>query len=361
MTKCMILALYLPQFHQIPENDEWWGEGFTEWTAVKRAERLSKYSNQPRIPLEGYYDLSNASSIRYQSQIAKKYCIDGFIIYHYYSNGKMLLSKPAELLKENREIDIKYCFSWANHDWRRTWYGYNKEILMKQEYGNLQQIHDHFNYLLSFFLDERYIKIDNKPVISIYRHEYIDNFELYYKTWNELAIKHGFAGVYFIQTMNSESNEFKEEYFSASFCFEPGYTIRSKMMRIDNNRVAIKKKLYSIFNINKVADVRDYRKVSKIIENRQIKSGQNFLGVFTDWDNTPRYNINGTVYKNADVESFKRMFSSQYMKSIKNKHKMLVINSWNEWSEGAYLEADTTSKFSRLDVIREVVRGDADE
>ena len=162
-----ILALYLPQFHQIPENDEWWEEGFTEWNVVKRAKKLSKYSIQPRIPLEmNYYDLSKVESIRKQAVLAKEYNVDGFVIYSYYSNGKMLLEKPAKIILDHPDIDVKYCFSWANHDWRRNWFQYNKELLRAQEYAATdEQILEHFYYMLDFFKDTRYIKIDNKPVL----------------------------------------------------------------------------------------------------------------------------------------------------------------------------------------------------
>ena len=131
MTK--ILALYLPQFHQTKENEQWWGKGFTEWNVVKSAKKLSKHSIQPNIPLGGYYDLSKVDAIKNQTEIAKNNGVDGFVIYSYYSNGELLLDKPMNLIYDNKDINIEYCFSWANHDWMRTWFSYDKEMLRKQE------------------------------------------------------------------------------------------------------------------------------------------------------------------------------------------------------------------------------------
>lgn len=200
MTK--ILALYLPQYHATKENDEWWGEGFTEWNIVKVAKAINKHTKQPRIPVNGYYDLSQKDSIVKQVELANLYGVDGFVLYNYYSNGEKLLDTPSELIFMNKDIDIEYCFSWANHDWMRTWFSYDKEMLRKQNYAsNDDEIIEHYNYLKKFFNDERYIKIENKPIFIIYNYYDIPNFDKYIEIWNNLAIEDGFLGIYFIQTL----------------------------------------------------------------------------------------------------------------------------------------------------------------
>ena len=165
MAKPHIIAFYLPQFHTIPENDEWWGKDFTEWTNVKKTKPLFLSHNQPRVPLDkNYYDLMNPATFLWQTELAKKYNVDGFCFYHYWFDGKLLLEKPLEMWLKHPEFDRAFCFSWANEPWTRSWDGLNKNILMPQNYNGEKDIIAHFNYMLPFFNDSRYIKIDNKPV-----------------------------------------------------------------------------------------------------------------------------------------------------------------------------------------------------
>ena len=153
-----IFAFYLPQYHTIPENNTWWGEGFTEWTNVKKAKPLYYQHNQPRIPLNNnYYDLSNDNTLIWQSKLLKEYKIDGLCFYHYWFKNKKLLEKPAEKLLHNKKIDIPFFFSWANEPWTRSWDGLNKNILIDQDYGDRQDWINHFNYLKPFFKDLMWI------------------------------------------------------------------------------------------------------------------------------------------------------------------------------------------------------------
>jgi lipopolysaccharide biosynthesis protein len=169
--KIRSIAIHLPQYHTIPENDEWWGEGFTEWTNVKKAKPLFEGHHQPHVPLSNnYYDLSENKALCKQAELAKKYGIDGFCFYHYWFNGKKLLEKPLEQMLERGTPDFPFMLCWANENWTRTWDGMDKHILMKQEYG-FEDDEAHFDYLLPFFKDDRYIKIDGKPVFLVYRTE----------------------------------------------------------------------------------------------------------------------------------------------------------------------------------------------
>ncbi len=352
---CKVLALYLPQFHKIPENDQWWGEGFTEWNVVKQAKQFFDDIPHPRIPKLGYYDLSIKENIQRQALLAKNYNIDGFILYNYYSNGKCLLSKPSEILLANEDINISYCFSWANHDWLRTWFSYNREMLHKQEYATTkEEIRNHFMYLLRFFCSERYIKINNKPVLFIYKYQDIKNFEEYHQEWNRIAKQYGFDGIYFVQTLGGNHIDMNDKYFDACFDFEPTYTTFKQLplqRRINKFRRGFKKITKSTF----LSNIYDYRKVTKTIINRNENEANHFLGVFAEWDNTPRHNHNGTVFKNFDLETFKLQFEAQYKKSIENSKSLLIIDAWNEWGEGAFLEPDEHWQYGKLNIIKEVV------
>lgn len=352
---CKILALYLPQFHQIPENDEWWGEGFTEWNVVRNAKKISNKVIQPRIPKGGYYDLSNVEAIRNQTELANKYGIDGYVIYSYYSNGKTLLQKPAEIILNNTDINISFCFSWANHDWMRTWFEYNRELLRKQEYANCEeQVKEHFYFMLPYFKDARYIKEENKPVLFIYSYEAIPDFQLYKTIWNELAVAEGFSGIYFVQTLGGHNCVWNNDVFDACFDFEPTYTTFSEMKHQHcSNR--IKRGIKRILRGNWITNYFNYNYVCKLIENRKCEESKHFLGVFAEWDNTPRHSHNGTVFTNFTIERFKKCFKSQLKKSIKYKKSFLVIDAWNEWGEGAYLEPDNIYEYKKLEAIKQSI------
>ena len=165
-----IIPFYLPQFHNIPENDEWWGNGFTEWTNIKSAKPLFEGHKQPKVPINGnYYDLLNDDVKIWQAELAKKYGIYGFCYYHYWFNGKMLLEKPMEQMLTNHNIDIPFCICWANAAWTKAWVGEEKKVLIPQTYGGRNEWEEHFFYFLPFFKDRRYIRENNKPVIIIYR------------------------------------------------------------------------------------------------------------------------------------------------------------------------------------------------
>ncbi len=228
-----IMVMYLPQYHRIKENDEWWEPGYTEWTAVKRAQPLYQNHIQPKIPLnDNYYDLSDtkASTWKWQAYLANKYGIYGFCIYHYwFETGSQLLEKPMEILLEHPEIDIRYCVCWANETWTRTWYDLNEQILKKQKYGNISDWKDHFNYLLKFFRDKRYIKIDNKPMIHIHRTFEIKKMAEMREVWETLAQINGFSGIYIVSGNTFEKIDNRAELFDAYYNFEPSFTFRHVM------------------------------------------------------------------------------------------------------------------------------------
>lgn len=341
-----LIAFYLPQFHRIKENDEWWGEGFTEWTNVKKSQPLYEGHNQPRIPLDNnYYDLSKKETLEKQTELAKENGIYGFCFYHYYFNGKKLLERPAELLLENKNINFNYCFSWANEPWTRSWDGKTRDIIMPQSYGGKKEWKKHFEYLLPFFKDERYIKKENKPVFLIYRTNNIPECEEMTNYWQELAINSGLNGIYLLETLNSFQRNPILNSSRGVVEFEPMLTIRHYLKPITQIKRLLKKKLGLLDKIN-------YDEVwAQILQRDNDYGKERYLGAFVSWDNTPRKEKNGLVVENSTPEKFGNYLKIQINK---NNTEFLFINAWNEWAEGAYLEADSLNEFSYLNQLKKV-------
>ena len=241
MTK--VIAMYLPQYHEIPENNEWWGNGFTDWVSVKSSKKLYDNHRQPRIPLNNnYYDLSDINSIKWQVELAKKYGIYGFGIYHYwFSSSKQVLTKPAELLLSHKEIDMPFFLAWDNNSWVRTWSKYKHNTnawspkadaqidagrqhdgyLAKLEYGNEDDWKIHFDYLNNFFSDDRYIKINNKPLFIIWNYTDKKILKKMCDYWRKLSIEYGYDGLYLINRLNPYDSM---EGFDSLFTYEPMFS-----------------------------------------------------------------------------------------------------------------------------------------
>lgn len=347
MAKPRLIAFYLPQYHPIPENDEWWGKGFTEWTNVKKAKPLFHGHNQPRIPLnKNYYDLMKPETFQWQTDLAKKYNIDGFCFYHYWFDGKLLLEKPLELWLNHPEFDREYCFSWANEPWTRSWDGLNKSILMPQNYNGEKDIVAHFNYMLPFFKDSRYIKINNKPVFVLYRANSITYLEGMIKSWNELAVKSGFDGVFFVETLSHFQREKISEQSGATVFFEPMYsaTFKSIVAKCKDYllNIAHSKKYFSA----------SYEAMWKLILKNEKISRNAWAGAFVDWDNSPRKSKGASLFGGQTSLSFNKFFKLAYGRAKTADCLYIFINAWNEWAEGTYLEPDEKNQYSYLNSIK---------
>ncbi|HFD7561535.1 TPA: glycoside hydrolase family 99-like domain-containing protein [Providencia rettgeri] len=342
-----ILAYYLPQFHEIPENNEWWGKGFTEWTNVKKAKPLFNNHNQPRVPLnKNYYNLLDSTVMEKQSKIAKEYGIDGFCFYHYWFDGKLLLEKPLINLLKNKNIDLDFCLCWANEPWARTWDGKNKDILIEQKYGNKADWKKHFDYLVSYFNDPRYIKVNGKPMLVLYKTKDIPDLEQMLLYWNELASQHGFYnGIHIVETMGGKQAKPLSKLSSAVVEFEPSISLG-----LENNRYYwLLNKIKMLFNRGLYRI--NYPQISNISISRNIDYGkERYVGCFPGWDNTPRKNNKGVVFENNTPENFYSYLLKQLEKS--GKDSFIFINAWNEWAEGAYLEPDEYNKYSLLESVK---------
>ena len=194
------LAFYLPQYHPIPENNEWWGEGFTEWTNVSKATPLFPGHYQPHIPSDlGFYDLRLEEARIAQADLAKQYGIEGFIYWHYwFGNGKTILERPFNEVLESGRPDFPFCLAWANQSWTGIWHGLENQILMEQQYPGKEDYEKHFYHVLPAFQDKRYIRVDGMPVFFVYLPQELPDSNAFIDQWNELAIKNGLDGIYFI-------------------------------------------------------------------------------------------------------------------------------------------------------------------
>lgn len=370
-----IIPVYLPQFHTIPENDKWWGKGFTEWANVKNAKPLFKGHQQPRVPLNNnYYDLSELDTLEWQCRIAREYGIYGFCMYHYWFNGKILLHKPMEMLLRHPEIDINYCISWANGEWRDTWKCKDTKstnILISDDFNNEDYWVDHFNYMLPFFNDKRYMKEDNKPLLVIYTPHIILKLNKMLDLWTKMAKKAGFNGmIYIYQSAASNlDNSWDRSRFEYGIEMNPGYVNgmrKGNSAKLISRWMKYSREIKRALHINnslirqknsKEVGIYDYDAVwQEILRLRPSGTTKMIPCAYTDWDNTPRFGINGTCYADVSTQKFKHYFAilvenaKKYYKSDK-----IFVFAWNEWAEGGYLEPDELYGFGFLEAIKEVL------
>lgn len=343
------LSMYLPQFHRVPENDAWWGEGFTEWTTVRGAEPLFEGHVQPIRPLnDNYYDLLEKGTMEWQSRLMKEYGIDGQCFYHYYfKDGRRILEKPAEHLLQWTDIDMPFCFCWANGRWARTWSNlrgnswadkFEKKageeengVLIEQRYGREEEWKAHFEYLLPFFQDERYIKIDGAPVFLIYSPLTIPCLPQMIDYWKELAQEKQMEPLYFIG-MNSERSI---SGMNALMLFAPHMAWKMED---------------PIDGIRRI----DYEQMWEKIGSAGSIDGQKtyYCGV-PNLDDTPRRGKHdGVVFKNFSIEKFYDGMCAIYRKSQMEGNAFVFINAWNEWGEGTQLEPDERYGYAKLEAVR---------
>lgn len=354
-----LIAFYLPQFHSIPENDNEWGKDFTEWTNTKKARPLFWTHYQPREPLnDDYYCLLDENVMKRQMRLAKKYGIDGFCFYHYWFCGKKVLEKPVELLLGNKEADLPFCFSWANEHWTKTWHGAKgeKEIFIRQTYGNKKDWIEHIEYLIDFFKDDRYIKINNKPMLLVLNLDKIGCAKEMFSLWNQILEKNGFDGLYLVDTLKWDRK--RNNLAQATVDFEPGRSINSLeekrgwMRKLLDNTIRKSRFVGKIQWINLIMNCKySYRDLEENAINKEHKKNE-FRGIFVDYDETPRRNKRARVVRGSNPENFGKYLCKTMEKSKKENNEFVFINAWNEWGEGAYLEADKRYGYSYLKKIR---------
>jgi hypothetical protein len=366
MNKPRVIAFYLPQFHPIPENDKWWGKGFTEWTNVARAKPLFRGHYQPRIPADlGFYDLRIPEVRKQQAELAKEAGIEGFCYYHYWFGSK---NKPKELMQmpfnevvRTGEPDFPFCLCWANHsfekkEWDATTSFWDRTILVEQKYYGIEDYTEHFYSLLDAFKDKRYIKVNGKNLFVIYRANNIPNVNEFIECWNRLAEENGIPQFYFIQycyTYEKNNNSL----FDAKICdMLSGITNDSIKNYGQKISTKIKKGLAVFFNINTTKI--DYDKACQMLIPPVHETEKFIPEIISGFDHSPRTGLRRLILHNYTPQKFEKHVENifNYLKTSNNIFDNLVfLKSWNEWGEGNYMEPDLKYGHQFIDLLKKKI------
>lgn len=353
-TKARLIAFYLPQYHPIPENDAWWGKGFTEWTNAIKAKPMFRGHYQPHVPADlGYYDLRLPAARQAQAEMAKQYGIEAFCYYHYWFAGKRLLEQPFDAVLESGQPDFPFCLCWANTSWTGIWHGAPDRLLIEQTYPGEEDHRRHFDFLLRAFNDPRYLRIDNKPVLVILKPEELPDAKNLLALWRQLAIAAGLPGVFFVTHYRSQKMDLHASGFDAAIPLWK-LPLRKKAAEISllHNPWQKLKALY-----------RDFRQIPTIYDYAQAVDQftippddiEYYPCVVPNWDNTPRCGSDGRVLHGSTPELF-RMHLRKALKRVEkypDGHQVLFVKSWNEWAEGNHLEPDIRFGKRYLEIIDE--------
>lgn len=355
MTRPKIIAFYLPQFHPTKENDEWWGRGFTEWTNVGKAKPLFWGHLQPKVPADlGYYDLRLAEVREQQAELARDAGVEGFCYWHYwFGNGKELLERPFKEVLESGKPDFPFCLGWANESWKKKLWNKDAvgdQLLIKQEYNGIEDYTEHFYSVLKAFKDDRYIKIDGKPIFLIYKPFDSSEIPNFMQCWNDLAQREGLPGIFWIAHCANEKYSY-EEYRKLGF----DYINTCYILRYFECRPFLKKCFDKIVKIllhhpSKV----DYKTASKYFyPQKDFDDNRIFPTIITGWDHTPRSGIKGVALTKYTPKIFKEVVSVLFKKlsSCDKDYNLVFLKSWNEWGEGNYIEPDLMWGRAFLDVL----------
>lgn len=365
MSKPHIIAFFLPQYHPVEENDEWFGKGFTEWTNVAKASPLFKGHEQPRVPADlGFYDLRIPEVRQAQAQLAKEANISAFCYYHYwFGNGRKILEKPLEEIIATKEPDFPFCVCWANHSWyKKNWNPDIKRIdqrlLLEQTYPGNEDIIEHFNYLLPMFKDPRYYKIDGRLVFVLYDCVSFPNFDNFKTIWNKLAKENSLPEFYFIG-YTARVGMVTSNIFDA---FDG--VILSLIMSVDNRKKYSKLQSFIKIIRSRVSEffnyplrVYKYKDAMKYLLD-DIERKENVIPeVLPNWDYTPRRGAGGLILTDAKPIYFKSLVKKA-LDLIKDKpedKQIIFLKSWNEWGEGNYMEPDLTIGKGYITALNEAI------
>lgn len=341
------IAFYLPQFHPIPENDLWWGKGFTEWTNVTRAVPQFIGHYQPRLPGDlGFYDLRVPDIMRQQVEIARDYGIRGFCFHHYWFGGQRLLEMPVRNLLLNPDIDIDFCLCWANENWSRRWDGSESDILMAQDHSPEDDI-EFIDDLIPSFKDKRYIRVDGKPLLIVYRATLLPDIAATAKRWRERVREYGIDDLYLVAAKSFDVGNPRAFGFDAGVEFPPHQAAGVKSA---NDR-------YQIINPDFNGKIFEYADLAARYGKLDPAEFICHKTVSPSWDNCARKLSNAHTFVNSTPESYARWLDEALEVTMRRPpaERLLFINAWNEWGEGAYLEPDRRFGYSYLNATASVL------
>ncbi|MCL1612469.1 glycoside hydrolase family 99-like domain-containing protein [Phocaeicola plebeius] len=364
--KARVIAFYLPQYHPIPENDKWWGKGFTEWTNVGKSKPLFRGHYQPRVPADlGYYDLRLPIIREQQAMLAKKAGIEGFMYWHYwFGNKKTLLAEIFDDVLKTGKPDFPFCLGWANHSWtRRTWNSsaqMQKDVdLLIQTYPGEQDIEDHFYNVLPAFKDKRYITVDQKPIFVIYAPFDLPNASEFINKWNKLAKENGIKnGIHFVGLATGWIGNYQKvldmgfDAIAPSNLWYAESKVKGKYIKLIEHK--LRKYVPRIAPLDKYK----YKNIIKYLFTDYDKLENAYPSIIPNWDRSPRGGRRAVIYTGSTPELFKQHVQNA-LKLIEHKqdeHKILFLRSWNEWAEGNYMEPDLKFGHGYLDALEESIK-----
>ncbi len=337
------IAFHLPQFHPIPENDEWWGKGFTEWTNVTRARPVVPGHYQPKLPSDlGFYDLRLPEARLAQAELASAYGIDAFCYYHYWFNGRRLLNRPVDEILASGKPDFPFCLCWANENWTRAWDGGTQQLLVEQHYSEADDL-AHIRHLLPILADSRYVRVGGRPLLLVYRTELLPDAARTADVWRNEAIRAGVGDLFLarVESMRSDINP-EQIGFDAAVEFAPDWR---KVRYLPINR--IKRALIKLGLVPKgYLDHRftDYNALVRAMLEKPIPAFRRYRCVTPSWDNSARRKNNAAIFINSSPDAYgawlKEIILQEISANRPGNEKLVFVNAWNEWAEGNYLEPD---------------------
>lgn len=376
--KPRIIGLYLPQYHPIPENDEWWGKGFTEWNNVVKAKPLFRGHYQPHLPADlGFYDLRLPEVREQQAELAREAGLEGFCYYHYwFGNGKQLLQRPFEEVLASGKPDFPFCLCWANHDWTsKTWEKGSSlrrdTMIMKMEYSREDYIR-HFNYLLPAFRDPRYITVDGKPLFAVWQPKGIPDCKKFIDLWQKMARENGLKGIHFVgQTDNTGKalSGQKANYYSADMAKEYYQSVLDlgfDAVMSQGYRRAVgliqgrAKMMWKLLTFNSFLPSHSKMDYTRLMDNYYVEEDKwenVYPTLLPQWDRTPRAGSKTEIVTGSTPEKF-QLYTERAIRLLSDKqpeHQILFLKAWNEWGEGDYVEPDQKYGHGWLEAIRKAI------
>ncbi|MEM6393907.1 MAG: glycoside hydrolase family 99-like domain-containing protein [Planctomycetota bacterium] len=358
------LAIHLPQFHPIPENDAWWGKGFTEWRNVVKAKPLFGWHEQPHLPADlGFYDLRLPEARAAQADLARAYGIHGFMYYHYWFSGKPLLERPVDEIVSSGEPDFPFCLCWANENWTRAWDGQEREVLLEQHYSPEDDV-AHLRHLIPALSDRRYIRVDGKPLLAVYRANIMPEPRATAERWRREAERAGLGGLFLVAFEGHQDNygDAGELYgFDARLQFAPAWTNQKnhgkrELGRGRRNRVRgwlgdASAKAYWEHR------VMSYESYARACMSAPDPDYLRIPGLMVGFDNASRRKTGAMIYRGTTPERFAKWLEHETERAARNPGhaRYVVINAWNEWAEGNHLEPDARWGRAYLEAVQRVM------
>jgi lipopolysaccharide biosynthesis protein len=385
MNKARLIAFYLPQFHPIPENDEWWGKGFTEWTNVSKAKPLFPGHYQPRLPADlGFYDLRVPEVRAAQAELARGAGVEGFCYWHYWFAGRRVLERPFNEVVSSGKPDFPFCLAWANDTWRGHWYGAEKRTLIEQTYPGPEDHERHFHALLPAFLDRRYIRVHDRPLFAIFRPKALPETKAFIDQWQSLAARNGLKGIHFVAHLFDHEIDFpwRDVGYSGAVMTNELKVMRRRIWQIAQEKFRVLKSdpdgagkvggplgiLSSTAHLGRRRvlqrlfgwpdGVHDYQNAMLFFKSQAALDLGCYPSVVPGWDNTARAGPKGIVLHGSTPELF-GVHLREILDSVADRpaeDRIVFVKSWNEWAEGNYLEPDRKFGHGYLDAVRSALQ-----